>query len=279
MRSRFLLSVVLLVSTTGCPFRGYQSTPAADALWAVPSAGASDVSVYFYQPKAKDVTALKEGLTEVRAIFADEAFRGLVREASGWIVGVETCKGMTEPVEYATDGEAVVTNVLARSFVGVHYLVNRHFGAIATTNLGRHGTAFNPWQVEKWRDSKVSTRAEFINTLAHELTHLVPEPHDDRCVFSDAARTRCDKYHGERFRYTDSDHTRCTERQLVSYRLGDMTGCYYELRQQGQRVDTKEGRASFDACMVAAREMAPDAERECEQTLRHARSLCRSPSP
>ncbi|MFY0568790.1 hypothetical protein ACN28E_33900 [Archangium lansingense] len=273
-------SILLLgMVMTGCVFRGYQASPPSKSLWRPVSSGKqADFSAYFYQPSHEDNLALQSGLTEVHSLFQNEEFRELVRRYNDWIVQVPACtvRSSNGSVEYAITGDSVVQYVLSYPFLGVHYLVNRHLGAVATTEISRNATAINPWQVAKWRSTDPRIRAEFINTLAHELTHLVPMPHSDSCVFNDETHTSCDKGHSAMFRYTDEGHNTCTERRLVSYRLGDMAGCYYQLGLEGTAVSTEKGLAHFERCMEEARKLSPADILLCTARIEESLAQCRA---
>ncbi|HEX8437960.1 hypothetical protein [Archangium sp.] len=249
LRVRYWGLLLLLATTSGCVWRGFNRNPSAESLWQTPSTGGgTPITAYFYHPNRRHAYALKEALTEVHAIYQDEAFRALVREFDGWITRATDCNPMRGEAEFKVSGDTVVATVLDGGFEEVHYLVNRHAGAIATTGIGSwNRTAINPYQVDMWwSHGDIKTKSELINTVAHELTHLVPTPQGIQ-------------------RYQDDGHGDCTETYLVSYRLGDMAACYYRLKYK-QVTD-------FEQCMAESR-TREDGD-ECKQSREKVEKTCR----
>ena len=231
----------LLATTSGCAWFGFKNNPPAESSWQTPSAGGgTPITTYFYQPDSRRTQAIKEALAEVHAIYQDEDFRDRVREFDGWLTRATRCG--PQKSEFKVSGATVVSTVLDGGFEKVHYLVNMNTSAIATTGIGSwNRTSINPYQVDKWwSHGRLELKAELINTVAHELTHLVRLSLE--CEDSGGGASNC----GFTQRYQDKDHDSCTETYLVSCRLGDMAACYYRLKHQPT--------TDFEQCMAKIRE-------------------------
>jgi len=245
--------VVLVLGLGGCVWRGYNPTPPPQTLWrASPVDGGSPLSAYFYQPDADDAKAIQGAVDTVFAIFRDPAFQREVLGFHEWMVSAESCTAdAASPI--IVDGDVVVEQVLERNYSGVHYLVNWFPSAIATTSPGgsHYGTSIRKYQVEKWSDSELVKKAELVDTIAHEITHLIPKSNS-------AAEAGIS-------RFQDAGHDGCTERYLVSYRLGDLTGCFFRAKS--------EPSLSLSQCLEDARPVK-DAAACREEVSQMAASCC-----
>lgn len=215
---------VMLVSAVlaSCSWAGFQRAPPEDSLVAV---GAG--SVHLYQPSPRRQQFLREAFAEVLRIFATPSFQQAVQDRTQWLTRANRCSARGEA--WSVTGAEVVETVLRPVPTGVHYLANNVCNAIAETAMCPSRTVIDSDRVDLWGSDSRADRAELVGTIAHELTHLVPREL--------GAAGNCAT------RYVDDGHTRCTERYLVSYQIGEAARCFYQY----------EGDSSaFHTCLTAA---------------------------
>ncbi|AXQ30484.1 hypothetical protein D0B54_18160 [Solimonas sp. K1W22B-7] len=222
---------------SGCAWWGYQSQPGSESRWCPQACGdAPDFLAYIYQPEFADSQALKQALAEMLQLIRSAEFAQDVRAFNGWITTPERSADRSLP---QVGGEEVYTDVVLSPRRGMHYLVNWEPGQTASTAIDpdRHfGTTILPAQVARWRallpdgSPDYRQRAQLINTLAHELTHLPT-------VLIDAR---------QRFKYRDSGWKGelAAKACLVSYRFGQLAECHYLARNAAA--------PSVAGCMAAA---------------------------
>lgn len=234
-----VVALLSLISVVGCVFAGFKSKPPESALWRSQSATAgarkSCFTAYLYQPSHQRRTYLRESLDEVCSIFGSEEFRAKVRAEELWLTRATRCsqKEREHGEQAALTGEDIIHEVLDGNFEGIHYFDNRNIRANATTDVCPNRTSIDPGRIDQWAQDTAS-KADYLNTLSHELTHILVT--DPNCDCTDQSPCW--------IRFTDDDHDECTEKYLVSYRLGDMVECFYLMQHE---------RKDFDACMQAVR--------------------------
>jgi hypothetical protein len=202
-----LLSLAPFV-TTGCAWSGYVKGLQHEVFTApANSEPLMTVEGYLVQPNSADRQRLREAIQETLLVLTDPRFAAAVRGYDGWIPHVGAESTMT--------GDSVLDSILTHEYRNVQFLVNSPVNAIAVTNLGEHhhGIVIRSSQVRKW-SLFAEARAELINTIAHEMTHLVPDP-DTPCTMA----------------YTDDGHDSDTEKSLVSYRVGNIAECVFLARE------------------------------------------------
>ena len=127
-------------------------------------------------------------------------------------------------------GIEVVRTVLDRDFGEVDFYGHSFCGStVAETATCPSGVTLDP-------NRFAVPQQELMNTLAHELTHLVPE---------EGIGGEC------RYRYTDDKHSECTEHRLVSYRLGKMVECQVTHGSTDKEFDDCVGDKAIDESCVA----------------------------
>lgn len=116
-------------------------------------------------------------------------------------------------------GSAVIDD-LRRAF-DFSLVARKPFRAIAVTDIANQRMAIKKSRFQGW-NGDVEARAEMIETLVHEMTHLVPE----RGFTGDPINAR--------HLYKDDGHgsPSCPDNQLVSYELGRIAGEVYKLNHE-----------------------------------------------
>jgi hypothetical protein len=94
-------------------------------------------------------------------------------------------------------------------------------GAVAVTNLGYQGIAISTGRFTGWQSGVPVKQQAMVTTLAHEMTHLVPQ--------SPGSRTSLfrDRNHVER----PGPLPLCYNHLLVSYDIGRIVGDLWRIRQ------------------------------------------------
>lgn len=157
-------------------------------------------------------------MAEVCAITLSEEFEREVR-ARTWLA---TCLG--------PKGETISGDEVYRLFMGARPFSVRFrkpMNAEATTQIANERMAIRRMRLKAWRAGGAS-RGDLINTLAHEMTHMVP------------GESR------ERFRFQDDDHRekKRPALELVSYGIGDLVERLWLKRtglpvpEQGETVES-----------------------------------------
>lgn len=182
-----------------------------------PSTPHAGFSVSFVPNGLSDghLKALRAALDSVSEAFNAPTFRKWVVERKVWLTRATLCGDDVE--EAVVSGEEVLRTVLDASFGPVAF----RDGAICGSTIASTGICPASIKIESDRYEQPT---QLANTVAHELTHLVADA-TDACAY----------------RYTDDDHDDCTERALVSYRLGQMVECFHR--------DPERDKSKFDACM------------------------------
>lgn len=140
--------------------------------------------------------SVREAGAVVCMIFHSEEFRDSVI-AQSWLA---SCRKGSNEAPDLWDGQRVYEQINQKID---DFSVNpkRPWMAIAQTHKVENRIAISPSQLDKWNSQNLTLRTELINTLAHEITHLVSDDFQDRG-------------HGT---------AECPDERLVSYGIGDLS--------------------------------------------------------
>ena len=147
--------------------------------------------------------AAQAALVEACAVLGSPNFRAGV-EARSWHAG---CPRFPWSSQQSVQGrEAYQAMAALPDFTLVVAKVGGR-STIASTDVATSTITIMPARFEGWLTGGDQNQADLVNTLVHEMTHLVPK---------EGAPTR--------FRFTDSGHWTlwCDAEHLVSYGLGDL---------------------------------------------------------
>jgi hypothetical protein len=173
----------------------------------------------------------REALQEVTAIVNGPVFREQLSTLSD------------RPLATSADGECEITHPievleslrrLPKQFTIKTRQSILHWGSIASTS-GCGPIRINTGYIDQWDKGDDESKADVINNLAHELTHVIPE-NGYQCPTGAQ-------------RYTDGGHISCSNNKacsdafLASYSWGDFVQCSYLV---------KKGRvANFKTCVMS----------------------------
>ena len=206
MNSRRVIPCVIAISTLalqGCVWSGYVSRPVGQTLYGTspgPVASIQNIDNPIFKTNAIDA------LETAARVIQHPDFEASLKERE---------LRMTCDSDLLINGSEVI-NDLRRAF-DFSLVARKPFGAIAVTDIAKQRMAIKKGRFRGW-NGDVEDRADMIETLAHEMTHLVPErgftgdPRDARYLYKDGG-------HG-----TSS----CPDNQLVSYELGRIAGEVYK---------------------------------------------------
>lgn len=242
----------MVSSLFACSFMGTECPAPSESLWK--SQGAHHCfSAYLYQPSDARQAILRDSLDTLCAMFADPTFRARVEAEELWLERPTSCTAERAPI--VITGKGLVTSLLDRTFAPIHYLANINVGANANTMMCPNRTSIDPPRIDQWRSEDPKVRADYLNTLAHELTHLVPT--DPNCD--------CTNAHPCEMAFVDKDHDACTDGRLVSYHFGDLVECHY-------LHPTKNEEAAFSSCLKGRRSSTNDCVREISDIVKSCES-------
>jgi hypothetical protein len=159
---------------------------------------------------------LLAALTDVCGIYGDAEFARQVRAKGDWIMDCAPGRMAGQPIT----GDAVLAALTppSRSFSVV---ARKPSGAVAVTNLHYQAIAIRKLRFEQWASPDKNRRAEMIETLAHEMTHLVPEPTRPKVsLFKDKGHVA-----------TPTRSDQCADARLVSYGVGKIVKSIWLARQ------------------------------------------------
>lgn len=176
-----------------------------------------------------DSVSLAEGYRAVATVLANEEFPAFTRALS--LTLATSATDDCEPVS----PEQITKALKAYIDHGQPLRVNRRKnyvdlwrGTTAGTDVCG-ATHTYPAIAERWENP--SRRAQLVNTIAHEMTHLLPTPstyEEGQPIF------RCDGQH-RTFYITDARHDACDagdktcdDAYLASYSYGDLVQCFHE---------------------------------------------------
>lgn len=202
-----------------CAFRGYEEKPDASSKVPVSSlpGWTGNLSAFIYAMPDDRAQRLWGALEAVARTFADETFRRRVNDAEG--IWLATPRAQASGASFL-NGDDVLAKVVDAQFGDVHFFAERIFRANAATAICPGRIRVEKYIVDNWDSDDPDLRADSLNTLSHELTHLVP-------------RSQCDCTNEKPCEslVLDRGHDDCDDTQLVSYRIGDMVECHYRFPQ------------------------------------------------
>lgn len=141
--------------------------------------------------------ATMQAIREVQRIYWDPRFAQMMSERT-WAVGCDT-----DPIEQV-DGSEVVADLRALD-ANISVFPKKPFWAEGQTDLANYRIAINPSRMDAFNRDEIVAASELINTVAHELTHMVKLNGQDGV-----------------YKYRDAGHGKenCMDDDLVSYRVG-----------------------------------------------------------
>ncbi len=227
-----------------------------------------------------DRAALGEAFQTVCGVLRDPGFRAFVQSQSTWFSDSSRRCRLVEPAE-------VVARLLDRGAPQLHIVVNWQGAnsALATTNpcltdSRAEGGVYSfmsigPRRTGMWTSCHAQDRALLVNTIAHELTHSVPN--GVTCTVG----AGFGEGEPNQVAYRDGGNDGCSVPLLVSYQFGDLAEAWYRSQGANDRlafatdyfehhvnsVEHPEGRRSIVAgCREAYRANRPE-EQRCYELL------------
>ncbi|QSQ24458.1 hypothetical protein JY651_05765 [Pyxidicoccus parkwayensis] len=187
-----------------------------------PSRASADQPGVTFEASPERARYLLTAFDEIQAILADPAFA----EA---LVAFDDQRLATSADSTCTTTR--VSEVLAalktrlptyKYVLGSRYSLFHPFSTAGTSVCG--GSWINTRRIDRWADGTPAQRGKLINTIAHELTHILASEDTD-----------CE--HSPRYAYSDRGHAacsagspECSDAFLVSYVWGDILECAYRLK-------------------------------------------------
>ena len=238
----FILSLLAATAISGCCNSTYQSVelrataPEAQP----PSEGALHVSDSFSHAQRVDIT---DAYRAVVGILRDPLFSSFISDKAPLATSPRGDCELVPPQdiaaalrEYVDQGQPLQVNRSANLF--------KRYLCSATASTGQcFGTTTFADIVERWE--RQDEQPWFVNTVAHEMTHLLtkraPGVTEFACKSTPGPQAIIDD--GHRSCYVDSEW--CDDAFLVSYAFGDLVQCFFQTRgtsEEGKR------RAEFNHC-------------------------------
>lgn len=142
----------------------------------------------------KQQKAILEAMADVNDIIKSDAFRQMVI-AKTWLKSCDSVDGKPDSIS----GDEVYKIISAAS-AKFTVIAKKPWLAVALTNREKGTVKIMPSRIADWDSRELLTKGELINTLAHELMHIISNEFNDRGHGSDA----------------------CPDVDLVSYEIGNM---------------------------------------------------------
>lgn len=202
-------SAALILLTAGVwPFgvwSGFRKPEPTDYQRAETSAPCPAVGLQNLTPERRAM--FLAALADVCEILADPEFSRRVQNEPEWLAD---CLSNGMPGRGASGAEVV--QALTPPRYGFSVVAGKPWGADAVTNLYHQGIAIRKQRFDAWASGVPARQAAMINTLAHEMTHLVPEsPGSMRSLFKDEDHVASN---------AEADRHKCLNSKLVSYDVG-----------------------------------------------------------
>lgn len=191
----------------------------AETNWRQPSTAVPCPRIGTQNLSAADEAVILDVAVQVCETMEDPRFAALVRAEPAWLAN---CEAEGRPGQSVTADE-VLTAIMPRS-IPFSIVAKKPWRAVAVTNLHYDAIAIRKQRFAGWRSGSIARRQAMVETLAHEMTHLIPESPD-----SIRSRFR-DEDHVERVR-PGSTEPRCYNNLLVSYEIGRIAGELWRVRQ------------------------------------------------
>ncbi|WP_224360687.1 hypothetical protein [Hyalangium versicolor] len=160
---------------------------------------------------------------EIQAILEDPTFAEAIKAFDHQPLATsadESCR-----TTKASDVLAAMKTRLPSHVLGSRCSLLHPLSTAATTACV--GSWINTRRIDRWEDATKEQRGTLINTLAHEMTHVLPEEGAVCSSSSDGAYT--DEGHIE----CKGDQPQCNDAFLVSYVWGDLVECAYRVKHEG----------------------------------------------
>jgi hypothetical protein len=200
MKQNILTGLIIILLSSGCmsiAWRGYKMPKEEDFI--NPNSENQCIRVGVQNLDEKQKQAVLEAATIVCKIMESKDFGNSVVSRS-WLLSCDYVDGNPDEMS----GYELLNMIRTKIRV---YSINprKPWKAIAQTQRSESDIAYNrvaikPSRIEGWYSSDKKVKAELLNTIAHETTHII----------SDSFR---DKGHGT---------TECLDERLVSYGIGNL---------------------------------------------------------
>lgn len=217
VRGVALFAVAMLLGAAAWPFSVWSGFRApTDTSWVRIEGAATCPAVGVQNLDAAQTRLLLSALADVCAIYGDAEFARAVRAKSDWIMDCAPGGMAGQPIA----AEAILAELVPPSR-GFSVVARKPSGAEAVTNLHYQAIAIRKLRFEQWASPDANRRAEMIETLAHEMTHLVPEPAQPKVsLFKDSGHVANPTRPGQ-----------CADARLVSYGVGKIVKAIWRARQ------------------------------------------------
>ncbi len=150
---------------------------------------------------------LLAALADVCSILADPEFARRAEREPEWLAD---CLRGGQPGRSVT-GAAVVA-ALTPPRISFSVVARKPWGAVAVTNLGYQAIAIRKQRFDAWASGVPGRQVQMVETLAHEMTHLIPESEgSSQSLFKD-------EDHVDSVSAANAD--KCLNNKLVSYDSG-----------------------------------------------------------
>lgn len=172
----------------------------ADTTAPCPAVGLQNLS-------AERSAALLAALADVCDILADPEFARRIRNEPEWLADCLPGRRPGKPM-----AGAAVAAALAPPRTPFSVVARKPWRAVAVTNLNYPAIAIRKRRFDAWASGVPRRQAQMIETLAHEMAHLVPESDGSRrSLFKDGGHVDSSK---------PADAHKCLNSKLVSYDSG-----------------------------------------------------------
>lgn len=209
-RIGFALGALATLGGSFGPFgvwSGFRKPVASDYVRAQTAAPCPAVGVQNLTAERRAI--LLEALADVCDILADPEFARRIEGEPEWFAD---CLGNGMPGT-PVEGAAVVA-ALTPPRHRFSVVARKPAWAEAVTNLSYQAIAIRKQRFKAWASGVPERQAEMINTLTHEMSHLIPEQEGSIVSrFKDEDHVESDK---------PADRGRCLNSKLVSYDSGDI---------------------------------------------------------
>ncbi len=209
--------------------------------------------------------ALGEAFAAVCSLFRSDGFRQFVQRQPTWFTDSSSRCELVEP-------RVVLAHLIDRAAPRLHVVVNwQGLGStlarsnICVVNSAAEGGMYSfisigPRRTGAWTANGGRDRGLLVNTIAHELTHTVP---NGGTCSPDAGVDAGDP---NEIAYRDGGNDECSVPLLVSYQFGDLAESWYRAQGSADPVSaatdyfdryinsihqTERRRARVDRCLTA----------------------------
>lgn len=217
LRGLMLGATALVLGAAAWPFgvwSGYRYP--TEASWTRSAARAPCPEIGIQNLDAERARLLLTALEQVCTILSDPEFERQVRTRTDWIMDCTSDGKAGQPIT----ADAILAALVPPSH-RFSVVARKPNGAVAVTNLHYQAIAIRKLRFEQWASTNIASRAEMIETLAHEMTHLVPEPQ----------RPKVSLFKDEGHVANPTEPAQCADARLVSYGIGKIVADIWRTRQ------------------------------------------------